>query len=44
MYKLKYEIGMAKALELLELPLMGVHHRGIDDAWNIASILSKLLS
>lgn len=37
------EVGMAKALELLNLPLEGTHHRGDDDAWNIARILSVLL-
>jgi len=37
------EIGMAEALELLGIPLEGIHHRGIDDAWNIAAILSELL-
>lgn len=42
-YALPQEVGMDKALELLNLPLEGTHHRGIDDAWNIAAILSKLL-
>lgn len=37
------EVGMAEALELLNLRLEGTHHRGGDDAWNIACILSKLL-
>ena len=37
------EIGMAEALELLEIPLEGTHHRGADDAWNIARILSELV-
>ncbi|NES82127.1 MAG: exonuclease domain-containing protein [Moorea sp. SIO2B7] len=37
------EVGMAKALELLNFNLEGTHHRGGDDAWNIAKILSKLL-
>ncbi|MEP0855392.1 3'-5' exonuclease [Trichocoleus sp. DQ-U1] len=37
------EIGMDMALELLNLPLEGTHHRGGDDAWNIAGILSKLI-
>ena len=37
------ELGMAAALRLLELPLEGTHHRGDDDAWNIAQILSLLL-
>jgi len=28
---------------MLGLPLEGTHHRGGDDAWNIAAILSALL-
>lgn len=31
--------GMARALRKLGLPLQGTHHRGIDDARNIAQIL-----
>jgi inhibitor of KinA sporulation pathway (predicted exonuclease) len=31
--------GMGKALQKLGLPLLGTHHRGIDDARNIARIL-----
>lgn len=31
------------ALEILKLPLEGTHHRGGDDAWNIATILSRLV-
>ncbi len=42
-YVLPREVGMAQALELLNLPLEGTHHRGGDDAWNIAGILSRLL-
>lgn len=38
------ELGMAGALEHLNLPLEGTHHRGIDDAWNIALILWQILS
>ena len=34
---------MARALEMLALPLEGTHHRGADDAWNIAGILARLL-
>lgn len=30
--------GMDKALKLLHIPLEGTHHRGIDDAKNIAKI------
>ena len=42
-HALPREIGMSEALELLNLPLSGVHHRAGDDAWNIAHILSELL-
>jgi inhibitor of KinA sporulation pathway (predicted exonuclease) len=41
--KLSHEVGMTQALKFLDLPLEGVHHRGDDDAWNIAAILSELL-
>ncbi len=37
------EVGMARGLELLGLPLEGVHHRGGDDAWNIAAMLAELM-
>jgi len=33
------EVGMAKALQLLGLALEGTHHRGLDDACNIARML-----
>ncbi len=39
----KREVGMATALEKLDIPLEGTHHRGVDDAWNIANILAWLL-
>ena len=42
-YALPHEIGMAEAMDLLNLQLEGIHHRAGDDAWNIACILSKLL-
>lgn len=38
------EVGMDEALRLMNLPLEGTHHRGGDDARNIAKILSSLLS
>jgi inhibitor of KinA sporulation pathway (predicted exonuclease) len=38
------EVGMAKALSLLGLELQGTHHRGGDDAQNIARILAVLLA
>lgn len=31
--------GMAQALEIAGLPLEGRHHRGEDDAWNIAALV-----
>lgn len=37
------ERGMDGALAYLGLSLEGTHHRGGDDAWNIARILSELL-
>lgn len=35
--------GMAQMLEKLNIPLKGRHHSGLDDARNIASIVSTLL-
>lgn len=40
--KLKKSVGMAAALRKLDFPLEGTHHRGVDDAWNIAKILAWL--
>ncbi|GCE50935.1 inhibitor of KinA sporulation pathway (predicted exonuclease) [Thermosporothrix hazakensis] len=40
---LKKEVGMARALQILEVPLEGTHHSGADDAWNIALILASIL-
>jgi len=34
--------GMAKALKILDLPLIGTHHRGIDDALNISKIFQTV--
>jgi len=42
-HALSHEVGMDKALEMLQRPLEGAHHRAGDDAWNIAFILSTLL-
>lgn len=39
--KLKRAIGMKNALKLEKLNLEGTHHRGIDDARNIAKIFLK---
>lgn len=35
-------VGMASALRTLKIPLEGTHHRGVDDARNIAKIFLKL--
>ncbi len=42
-HALPHEIGMDAALQHIGLPLEGTHHRGGDDAWNIAAILATLL-
>jgi inhibitor of KinA sporulation pathway (predicted exonuclease) len=34
--------GMKKALDILHFPLEGTHHRGIDDAENIARIFKVI--
>ncbi len=36
---LKKKVGMSGALYILNIPLEGTHHRGVDDAKNIAKIL-----
>jgi inhibitor of KinA sporulation pathway (predicted exonuclease) len=41
--KYQQRVGMARALELAELEFLGTHHRGADDAWNIARILQHLV-
>lgn len=43
LHGLPHEVGMDEALKLIDLPLEGTHHRGVDDAWNIAAILSFCL-
>lgn len=35
------QCGMKTALKILDIPLEGYHHRGIDDARNIAKIFSR---
>lgn len=36
---LSHKVGMNEALEILDIPLEGTHHRGVDDVKNIAKIL-----
>lgn len=38
------ERGMAEALQKLEIPLEGKHHRGVDDSKNIAKILCYMMN
>lgn len=38
--KMNKSVGMKKALSILKVPLAGTHHRGVDDANNIAKILN----
>ena len=40
---LRRALGMARALEHEGLPLEGTHHRGIDDARNIAKVFGRYL-
>lgn len=37
------EVGMGETLVLMNAPLEGTHHRGDDDAWNVAGILARLV-
>jgi inhibitor of KinA sporulation pathway (predicted exonuclease) len=39
-YKIK-PVGMSKVLSMLNIPLEGHHHSGVDDAYNIAKIFIK---
>jgi inhibitor of KinA sporulation pathway (predicted exonuclease) len=42
-HALPREIPLDEALRLRGFPLEGTHHRGLDDAWNIARLLGELL-
>lgn len=42
-YGLGKKPGMDRALQIAGLPLEGRHHRGEDDAWNIAALVLDLL-
>lgn len=41
--RLPHEMGMAQAVAMLGRELEGTHHRGHDDAWNIAGVLATVL-
>lgn len=40
---LKREVNLQEGTDLLGLPFEGTIHRGVDDAWNIAAVLSRVL-
>jgi inhibitor of KinA sporulation pathway (predicted exonuclease) len=40
---LRKKVGMKGALNILKIPLDGTHHRGVDDARNIAKVLNWCL-
>ncbi|MCL4879884.1 MAG: exonuclease domain-containing protein [Anaerolineae bacterium] len=42
-YALGRQVGMAQGLQIAGLALQGIHHRGGDDAMNIARLLRHLL-
>ena len=42
-HRLTQEVGMDEALRRLGLELNGTHHRGMDDAYNVARILYTLI-
>ncbi len=42
-HRLPEEVELPRALELAGLRLEGHHHRGVDDAWNIAALLAEAL-
>jgi inhibitor of KinA sporulation pathway (predicted exonuclease) len=39
----KRELGTEEVMRLLNQPMEGTHHRAADDAWNVATILSKII-
>ncbi|MEV4254067.1 3'-5' exonuclease [Spirillospora sp. NPDC049652] len=42
-HRLPQKLGMAGALKHARLPLEGRHHSGVDDAWNIAALVLRLV-
>lgn len=42
-YGLNKEVGMTKALSILNIKLKGTHHRGVDDSYNIALIFTDMI-
>jgi len=42
-HNLRREVSLDKAMAIMGFPLEGWHHRGSDDAWNIARLLGAIL-
>jgi len=40
---LEHEVDLQRGMDLIGLPFEGTLHRGVDDAWNIAAMLSRML-
>ncbi len=42
-FGLEHEVNLKQGTALVGLPFEGTIHRGVDDAWNIAAVLSRML-
>lgn len=42
-FGLAHEVDLERGTALVGLPFEGTIHRGVDDAWNIAAVLSRVL-
>ena len=42
-FGLEHEVDLQQGMKLIGLPFEGTIHRGVDDAWNIAAMLSRVL-
>lgn len=42
-FGLNQEVNLRQAMTIIDLPFEGTLHRGVDDAWNIAAVLSRVL-
>ncbi len=43
MHGLPQEVGLLRAMDMMQLATEGTHHRGVHDAWNTALLLSRLI-
>ncbi len=41
--KLDREVGLMEALKILGMDFIGDHHRGVDDAFNTARVMQKII-